>query len=331
MFKYGLSGVLLVLGLVACSGDPEPSENHQNEGGAGGEGSDPGPDRVERGRYLVDNVIACPDCHTPKDAMGAPMTDQYLAGAECLIKLPNGHCLHSRNLTNDETGLKNRTDAEIKKMMLDGVRPEATGDVALFPMMPYYVFHNMTDADADAIVAYLRTVPAVEHELPRKDIEFDLRAPAVPLDVDAIPMPMDDYPERAAALRGRYLATQSGACLECHTEHVMNDPKVLDYDKFFAGGEAFPIGLPVVPVSKNLTSDEETGLGKWSVEEIVAVLKQGVDAQGDGICPPMPTGPMAAYGGLTDEDATDIAHYLKSLPPIENLVDDQCTWPPMAP
>jgi mono/diheme cytochrome c family protein len=330
MYQRKLVAVLVALGLVACSGDPEPREN-QADGGAGGETSGAGQARIERGRYLVDNVIACPDCHTPKDEMGAPIIAQYLAGAECLIELPNGHCLHSRNLTNDATGLLNRTDAEIKKMMLDGVRPEATGDVALFPMMPYYVFHNMTDVDADAIVAYLRTVPAVEHELPRKDEEFDVPAPAQPLDVEAIPMPMDDYPDRAAALRGRYLATESGACLECHTKHLMGDPKVLDYDKLFAGGERFPIGLPVVPVSKNLTSDAETGLGKWSVDEIVAVLKQGVDPHGDGICPPMPTGPMAAYGGLTDDDALDIAHYLKSLPPIENLVEDQCTWPPMAP
>ena len=76
-----------------------------------------------------------------------------------------------------------------------------------------------------------------------------------------------------------------------------------------------------------------TGLGSWTIAQIVAVLKEGKDKDGKGICPPMPVGKlgenmMAGYGNLTDQDANDIAHYLKSIPPAMNMVPDMCTFPP---
>jgi mono/diheme cytochrome c family protein len=297
-------------------------------GGMGGEGGETQSPLVARGDYLVNHVAACSDCHTPRDAMGVPDFAKFLSGAECFGQLPNGHCLHTRNLTNDETGLKNRTDDEIKTMIKDGIRPTATGDEALFPAMPYYVFHNMRDEDLDAIVAYLRTVPAVEHAVPRSDEEFRVPGAAAPIDPELIPMPADDYPERASALRGRYLAGQVGICMECHTQHTMDPAMLLDMDKVFAGGEEFDIGLPTVPISKNLTSDSDTGLGEWEAADIVKVLKEGKDKNGDGICPPMPVGPMGPFGGLTDADALDIANFIKSLPPIVNEIDDVCVFPP---
>ncbi len=87
----------------------------------------------------------------------------------------------------------------------------------------------------------------------------------------------------------------------------------------FEGGEdfsaLFATTLMITPVSKNLTSDVQTGLGSWAVSDIVNVLKQGKAKDGTGICPPMPAGPMGAYGHLSDADATDIANYIHSLPP----------------
>ena len=291
--------------------------------------SSPGTPPVARGQYLVDHVAACTDCHTPRDAMGAPIAEQYLAGTVCFAQLPNGSCLNTRNLTSHETGLLNRTDAEIKRMIRDGIRPAATGDEPLSPVMPYYVYHNMSDADLDTVVAYLRTVPGVDNAIPGSGPEFEVAAAAHPLDPSRIPMPAEGYPDRAAALRGRYLAGEIGVCLECHTRHIMGDPNVLDYAGIFAGGEPFQVGLPVTPISSNLTSDAQTGLGDWSVEAIVQVLLEGTDDEGHGICPPMPVGPMGAFGGLTQADAQDIAHYMKSLPPIVNAIDDVCTFSPM--
>jgi hypothetical protein len=308
--------VLIALGIcLGCGEDDEDKTTTQPP--------------VERGQYLVNNVAACIDCHTPRDETGQFISTMFLAGATCFAELPNGSCLNTRNLTNHETGLANRTDAEIKRMIRDGVRPAVTGDEPLSPVMPYYVFHNISDADLDAIVAYLRTVPGVDNPIGPSGPEFDVPAPANPLDPSLIPMPGAGYVDAPAAMRGRYLAGEVGICLECHTEHVMGDPNVLDYQGIFAGGERFDIGLPTVPVSKNLTSDPGTGLGDWSVDEVVSAIRLGTDREGAGICPPMPVGPMGAFGGLTEADTQDIAHYLKSLPPVVNAIDDVCTFPPM--
>jgi len=92
----------------------------------------PGPgddgELVARGQYLAENVTGCPACHSPRDPMGAPIPGQYLSGSECFNRLENGSCLNAPNLTNHETGLLNRTDAEIKRMIKDGLRPAATGE-----------------------------------------------------------------------------------------------------------------------------------------------------------------------------------------------------------
>jgi mono/diheme cytochrome c family protein len=284
-----------------------------------------------RGQYLVDHVMACGDCHTPQGPTG-PVAGKYLAGNPDFAEAPNGDKLGSRNLTNDATGLKNRSDAEIKNMFLNGMRPAATGTTALNPIMPYYVFHNMTDADADAIVAYLRTVPAVVSEIPARGALFDVPAPAPALPVASIPMPADTFAEKASAVRGRYLAAEAGVCIECHTKHLApGSATVLDETKLFAGGEDFSAlfadTLGIKTVSKNLTSDA-TGLSTWVATDIVRALKMGVAKDGSGICPPMPVGPNGAFGGLTDADALDIANYIKSLPPIANTIVDMCSFSP---
>jgi hypothetical protein len=314
-----------------------------------------------RGKYLVNTVIGCPECHTPMNAMGQPDLTKFLAGNANFVVLPNGDKLGSRNLTNDPTGLKNRTDDEIKNMFQNGKRPiQGTGDAGttgdaggdggaadggaadggapagsnafLNPIMPYYVFHNMTDDDANAIVAYLRTVPGVNNEIPRRGPSFDVPAPANYLNPATIPQPLATYPDQASATRGRYLATQSGLCIECHTKHLMGGPDPLDTTKFFQGGEDFSAffaaTLMIHPVSANLTSDNATGLGTWSLMDVLNVLQKGKDKAGMGICPPMP---VQDYANLTEGDATDIANYIKSLPPATNLVPDMCSFPPTPP
>jgi hypothetical protein len=71
--------------------------------------------------------------------------------------------------------------------------------------------------------------------------------------------------------------------------------------------------------SRNLTP-HETGLAGWTKEDIVTAIKEGVNRDNVPLCPPMPAGPMGAFGGMTDEDATDIAAFLLSLEPAENEI-----------
>jgi len=290
---------------------------------------------VARGQYLVDHVSACIECHTPRMPDGSFDKTRYLAGADCFADLDpkddNAGCISPRNLTNHETGLKNRTDEQIKDMFLNGKRPDGT---ALINFMPYWVYHNMTMEDADAIVAYLRTVPGVDHTTPPNQPPFkDVPEAAPPLDpMKDIPMPTT--PSESAE-RGRYLATMAGVCIECHTMRNKPGPgPVLQSGKTFAGGEAFGaamLHLPTPPFPemifvRNITPDA-TGLKDWTADDIVNALMKGKDKSGKGICPPMPAGPMSAYGGLTEADAMDIAAYVMALPPIANKNKDDCVMP----
>ena len=123
---------------------------------------------VARGEYLVRHVGGCMDCHTPRLLSGRFDESRLLSGVEGLFDVepddPARGLLHSRNLTPDEkTGLGRFSDAQIKKAFQQGIDDEST---VLHWMMPYWIFRNMSDADADAIVAFLRSIPAVVHSVP---------------------------------------------------------------------------------------------------------------------------------------------------------------------
>ena len=313
---------------------------------ADGPAADAGPTAsVERGKYLVDHVAACGDCHTPliddpqnPDPNGPPIRGAYLSGFECFVDLNGpaapGGCLHSKNLTNDPSGLMNRTDDQIKEMMLNGERPD---DTYLVPLMPYWIFHNMTEVDADSIVMYLRTVTGVAHTVPPSDAPFTPPdEAAAPLDLSTVPMPTT---VNASTMNGRYLAAHLDACLGCHTPLTNQlDFRSVDPTKFFAGNRAFPAAplhipsppFPAIIYTANLTPHDPTGLYMYTAEDIVKELKMGIAKDGTGICPPMPAGPMNALGGLTDSDAADIAAFIKALPPVENMrmMDCRPTAPP---
>ena len=285
---------------------------------------------VERGRYLVDHVSLCIDCHTPRKPDGSFDNMRYLGGTECFVNVDPAEgtgCLHTKNLTNDATGLANLTDTQIVDLFQHGVTP--TGK-ALIPVMPYWLFHNMTDEDAHAIVAYLRTVPAVSHAVPASEPPWEApAAPAEPIDPKTIP-PAPEGDESAA--RGRYLAGMAGVCIECHTPQLGPEaPRPIDMTRPFAGGRDFQPGLPSPPYpphiySRNLTQDA-TGLAGWTADDVVKVLKQGQSRDGSAICLPMPSGPMGQFGALTDDDARDIANYILTLPGVSNQVPSECVAP----
>jgi mono/diheme cytochrome c family protein len=292
-------------------------------------------DLVSRGRYFVDHVAACGDCHTPRKADGTLDLSKYLAGStEPFADVvaddagPDGGLgkIYARNLTPDmETGLGKWTDEQIKKAFLDGIDDEGK---PLFPIMPYYVLHNMTSEDADAIVAYLRSINPVNNKIPNSEPVPGFSVAAMPVPVSAIPassiaMGQPHYEE---AQRGRYLAGLVGVCMECHTKHVL-DAVPLDTTKLFAGDEVFRLPPPFGEVhSANITPDPN-GIKTWTPEDVKKLLKLGTDDEGKPICPPMPAGPMQAFGGLTDNDALAIGYYLTTIPAIDNGMIPKCTPP----
>jgi mono/diheme cytochrome c family protein len=115
--------------------------------------------KLEHGRYLT-TVMGCNDCHTPAALYGAPDTTRRLAGSELGWQGPWG-VTFARNLTSDtETGLGSWTEGQIVTAIREGRRPDGT---PLLPPMPWPSFAHLTDADANAIAFYIKSVPAVRH------------------------------------------------------------------------------------------------------------------------------------------------------------------------
>jgi mono/diheme cytochrome c family protein len=121
------------------------------------------PQVVARGKYLA-GFAGCNDCHTPGYFFGKPDMGRYLAGSEVGFEIPGLGVFHGPNLTPDrETGLGSWTDKQIIDALKTGLRPDGR---MLAPIMPWRAFANLTPADARAIVAYLRSVPAVKSRVP---------------------------------------------------------------------------------------------------------------------------------------------------------------------
>ncbi|GLQ53849.1 c-type cytochrome [Devosia nitrariae] len=119
--------------------------------------------QVARGKYLV-NLGGCHDCHTPGYFLGQPDMSRYLGGSDVGFEIPGLGMFLGPNLTPDEaTGLGGWSDEEVATALTTGKRPD---DRVLAPIMPYHAYSQLTDEDVQAIVEFLRSIPAVSHEVP---------------------------------------------------------------------------------------------------------------------------------------------------------------------
>lgn len=252
---------------------------------------------VERGRYIVEVIGACGNCHTPQGP-GGPDESRHLAGGTP-IEEP-GMVAIPRNITPDmETGIGAWTDAQIIRAIREGVRPDGR---VLGPPMPFGLYRGISDRDVAAIVAYLRTVQPVQNEPPPSSYDFPLPEAWGP-PVSTVPEP--DRDDQVAY--GAYLAGPLGHCIECHSTPDAQGVPDLE-NALCAGGMLFhgPWG---VSAARNLTP---TGLSGRSDAEIKQIITTGVRADGSKLQPPMG---ISYYAHLTDGDLDAIVAYLRSLPP----------------
>lgn len=262
-------------------------------------------DLVERGRYLVESIAACGNCHTPKGPEGE-ISGMALAGG-FVIEEP-GFTAVAPNITPDpETGIGDWTDEQIVDAIREGRRPDGS---IIGPPMPIGFYRDVSDRDARAMVAYLRTVPPVRNET--RPSEYD-----IPLPPSYGPSVSDvEAPPRSDEVAyGGYLAGPVGHCMECHTPRQADSP-LPDMSRLGAGG--FPLPGPDGHVlSANITPDPETGIGAWTDGEIKRAITEGVRPDGTRLSPPMP---YAYYDRMTEADLDALVAYLRSLPPIEHQV-----------
>jgi mono/diheme cytochrome c family protein len=258
--------------------------------------------QVDRGSYLVNSILTCGNCHTPRGQGGVYDMSRQLSGGpqtwdEDTFKAKGA------NITPDpETGIGRWSDAEIKRAILSGVRPNGT---QIAPIMPYGFYKAFAPADIDAIVAYLKSVPAV-----RNAVEPPIYKATMPI----ITPPGVDKSSGEADMadpvkRGFYLAT-IGHCMECHTP-LTNGRH--DFTQLGKGGQTFkgPFG---VSISRNITSHSTAGLGAWSDASIKAAITQGLHNDGTKLKPPMQ---YPSYAKMTGQDLDAIVAYLRTVPPKE--------------
>ncbi|HEY6832995.1 MAG TPA: c-type cytochrome [Pseudolabrys sp.] len=256
---------------------------------------------TERGDYLVNTILTCQNCHTPKGPTG-DIADKAFSGGLSFDEPP--FKVTASNITQDpETGIGKWSDAEIKALLRTGVRPSG---VPVAAVMPTGFYHIMTERDLNAVVAYLRTLKPIANKVP--DPIYHFAAPAQT-------PPGGEKPYTEAMLKDRlkhgfYLAT-IGHCMECHTSM---GPRGHDFAADLGkGGMEFP-GPWGKSVSRNITSSKAKGLGDWSDADIKRAITTGVSKDGSHLKPPMGYG---YYAKMTDSDLSDVIAYLRTVPAKE--------------
>lgn len=119
-------------------------------------------DAVARGAYLA-QIMDCAGCHMPRDGDGAPMADAGLSGGTIGFELPGLGIFWPPNLTSGAAGLGAWSDEEIRTALQTGTRPDGR---VLVPVMPWPAYAALSDEDAVALVAWLRTLPPAESAAP---------------------------------------------------------------------------------------------------------------------------------------------------------------------
>lgn len=257
------------------------------------------PEIIARGQYLAD-IGNCAGCHT---AVNTPL----FSGGSAL-KTEFG-TFYAPNITPDtQHGIGNWTSDDFWHALHNGKAPDGS---LLYPAFPYQSYSHLSRADTDALFSYLQSLPASSREAPAHELRtpYNIRGLLAfwralyfrPAEAVAQTESSDD-----AVVRGRHLVDGIAHCAECHTPR--NGLGGMDLNRALQGG-AMPDGIWYAPA---LTADKDGGLGAWSEQDIVDLLLTGTSDRGSVV------GPMSeALRGvqhLTDQDAGDIAAYLKSLP-----------------
>jgi mono/diheme cytochrome c family protein len=264
---------------------------------------------TERGELLY-HAGGCESCHTDRANGGKP-----LAGGPA-IATPFG-TFYAPNITPDRThGIGTWSEADFHRVMRRGISPEGEH---YFPVFPYTSFTNITDSDLADLWAYLRTVAPSDRPNRAHDVEFPFGWRFLQIGwrwFNFSPGPFRPDSARPQDWnRGAYLVKALVHCGECHTPR--NALGGLEYEDWLAGTSDGPDGH-LVP---NITPDRDTGIGSWSIDEIVQYLATGLDPSGHDAQYEMAEVVIASTSKLSDKDLKAIAVYLKSLPPIRNALD----------
>ncbi|MEP7259261.1 MAG: cytochrome C [Flavitalea sp.] len=275
------------------------------------------PAKVERGKYLASHVMVCMDCHGTRQwgFYAGPMKEDSLGMGGELFDRNAGFPgkMYAANIT--PSGIGDWTDGEVFRAITTGVRKNGK---PIFPVMPHENYGKLDPEDIEAIICYVRSLPAIEHKVPESEYDFPMN-----FIINTIPAKahFSKRPDSSEVLKyGQYMAT-SASCGVCHTPFEKGS---FDTAFSFAGGRSFNLPAGVL-TSANLTMDKETGIGNWTKEMFIdrfrafrdsAYAHREVDFTKD-----MTTVmPWPVYAGMTDNDLGAIFTFLQSLKPISHRI-----------
>ncbi len=274
--------------------------------------------RVERGRYLANYVSVCMVCHSSHDKtkFSGPLAEGTLGKGGERFDRQDGFpgVFYSKNIT--PAAISHYTDGELFRVITTGVSKEGR---AMFPVMPYHYYGQMDPEDIRCIIAYLRTLPPIENEVPASVADFPMN-----FILNTIPQKADPHhlPVASDSLAyGAYMTTAS-ACIECHTpvKHGQIIPELA-----YSGGREFLFPDGSVVRSANLTPDNATGIGGWTEDRFISRFKSYADS--NYVLPAARPGnfntvmPWTQYARMKKEDLAAIYHYLRQMPSIRNPVE----------
>jgi hypothetical protein len=275
------------------------------------------PERIERGKYLANNVMICMDCHSQRDysKFAAPLKPGTFGGGGELFGVEMGFPgnFYSANLTPHH--LKDWTDGELFRAITTGVSRDGR---ALFPIMPYPNFGQADKEDIYSVIAYIRTLEPVAYDPPKSEPVFPMN-----FIINTIPQEptFTQRPDKKDQIAyGKYLLT-SASCGDCHTKKDKGEPLP---GMFLAGGMEFPFPDKTILRSANITSDKETGIGSWTEEDFLNKFRVYRDSTfvpaevKDGEFKTLM--PWLFYSRMEDDDLKAIFAYLKTVPPVSHKV-----------
>lgn len=275
------------------------------------------PERLKRGEYLANAVMACVDCHSERDwsLYAGPLVEGTLGmGGEVFsqeLGFPGNYI--SKNLTPYSLG--DWTDGEILRAISAGVSKDGS---ALFPVMPHPSYGKLDREDIYAVIAYIRSIAPIQNDISPSKSDFPMS-----LIVNTIPQKAQftSMPETSNTLAyGEYLFT-AASCTDCHT--IMEKGKPVE-GMYLAGGMEFPLATGGVVRALNITSDKETGIGSWTQEYFIQRFKLYADSEY------VPTKinkgdfntymPWMMYSQMNEDDLGAIFTYLQTVKPVKNKV-----------
>jgi mono/diheme cytochrome c family protein len=276
---------------------PVPVPGQATEGAASGKPGHEDPE-IARGRYLT-AAADCVVCHTA--AGGKP----FAGGLP--FKTPFG-TMYSSNITPDEA---NGIGAWTAEDFIGAVRHGKSKDGAnLYPSMPYTSYVKMTDGDARAIYAYLKTVSAVNQTPPANEMGFPYNQRWALTFWNLLNFKDTGFspdPSKSDAYnRGAYVAVALGHCEECHTPRDIGMGLVESQSYAGAsidGWRAFDI-----------SSSKSGGIGSWSEQEIVQYLTAGALPGKATAAGPMADVISHSTRFMSAEDLSALALYLHAQP-----------------